>query len=336
MKKCVLLVNVGTPDKADKKSIGKYLHQFLGDARVLTVNVFARKLLVNLIIVPFRSPKSAKLYQRIWTAEGSPLMVNSQKLRNKLQNRLGNEFTVHTLMRYGNPNLQDFIKTFDDKIHSELIVVPMFPQYASSTVGTILESIFKHLSEKIFIPKIRTIQNFYNKDFFINSFVENIHQFDIEKYDRVLFSFHGLPDSHTEAAHKGETCEKYQCEKGINSENRNCYRAQAYETARLIAQKLSLKPEKITVCFQSRFSDKWLSPFTDKVLIDSAKSGEKRILVISPAFTADCLETIFEIGIEYKELFEHHGGKQLDLVPSLNDSDLWANGLADEISNKNL
>jgi ferrochelatase len=334
MQKCVLLINVGTPDKPDAKSVGRYLRRFLGDGRVLTMNSFVRKLLVNLIIVPFRSPKSAKLYQRIWTSEGSPLIVNSEKFRIKIQNRLGDEFAVFSLMRYGNPNLRQFIEKSDDKKYSELIVVPMFPQYASSTTGTVLELIFKELAKKTFIPKIRTIQNFYNKDYFVNAFAENIRKFDINNYDRVLFSFHGLPDSHVETAHNRKSCENYGCKTEINSENRNCYRAQSVETARLIAEKLLLKPDKYTVCFQSRFSKKWLSPFTDKVLIESAKSDEKRILVVSPAFIADCLETVSEIGIEYKELFKQYGGKILDLVPSLNDSDLWVEGLAAEIRGK--
>ncbi len=333
MKKCVLLINVGTPDKPDSKSVGKYLRQFLGDSRVLTMNVLARKLLVNLIIVPFRSPKSAKLYRKIWTSEGSPLIINSRQLRDKVQNILGDDFAVFSLMRYGNPNLQEFLKSYDTKKYSELIVVPLFPQYASSTSGTVLELIFHELSKKTFIPKISTLSEFYNRDFYIDAFVENIRQFEIQNYELILFSFHGLPDSHVDAAHRGETCKKKICEKEINSENRNCYRAQAYETVRLIAEKLQLKSEKYTVCFQSRFSKKWLSPFTDKVLIDAAHSGIKKILIVSPAFTTDCLETVSEIGIEYSALFKAQGGTQLDLVPSLNDSPVWTKGLALEIYN---
>jgi len=328
MKTGVLLIQLGTPDSPSVKDVRKYLSEFLNDPRVIDFPAVARFFLVNGIIVPFRAPKSAKIYQQLWTKDGSPLLLYSQSLRKKLQESFGNEADVCLAMRYGNPGMENVLEEMRKKNYSRIVLLPLFPQYASATAGSAIEKAMKIISKWWVIPKIRTISQFYGDEGFTNCFVEKGKQFNLNDFDNVLFSYHGLPIRQVDKVHvDGKPCAEHNCENEITEENKFCYKAACYATTRLIAEKLNLPKEKYTVCFQSRLDKKWLEPFADKTVIELAKKGAKKLLVFSPAFVADCLETIIEIGHEYHQLFTKHGGEKLQLVESLNDSDMWVEAL---------
>jgi len=327
-KTAVILSNTGTPQGTSVPSVRRYLKEFLGDGRVITIPTLLRKVLVNGIIVPFRAPRSAKLYEKVWTAVGSPLLVHTQKLQNKLQAKLGDEYEVILGMRYGNPSLKSALQKVQRKQFEKVILLPMFPQYASSTTGTIKELAHRELSGWNNIPVLKTIGQFYHEEGFIACFATNIEKKNPQEYDHVIFSYHGLPLRHVNATHQGKDCSHFNCTTEVNEHNAFCYRAACYATTRLLAEKLKLNPEDYTVCFQSRFSKSWLSPFADEVIKEKAKQGVKKLLVVSPSFLTDCLETIVEIGDEYKEIFLKNGGVKFDWVHSLNDNDNWAEFLA--------
>lgn len=207
--------------------------------------------------------------------------------------------------------------------YKKIIVVPMFPQYASASTGSAHDEVMRIVRQWWVIPEIRFVNQYYSHPAFIDAFVERGKQYDHKSYDHVLFSYHGLPERQVEKVHLRGTCADNDCVNSINEENKYCYRATCYATTRLLAQRLAIPKEKYTVCFQSRLDQKWLHPFSDKVVEECARKGMKRILVFSPAFTADCLETIIEIGDEYQHLFKQNGGEKVQLVESLNDHPLW-------------
>lgn len=331
-KTAVILSNTGTPDQTSVQAVRKYLKEFLGDGRVITMPTLLRKLLVNGIIVPFRAPKSARLYKTIWTALGSPLLVHSKKLQNKLQVKLGDEYEVMLGMRYGNPSLKSALQKVQRKQFEKVVLLPMFPQYASSTTGTIMQLAHRELSGWNNIPALKSIGQFYHEPGFIACFATNIGEKNPHKYDHIIFSYHGLPLRHVNATHQGKDCSHFKCATELNEHNVFCYRAACYATTRLLAEKLGLQSDQYTVCFQSRFSQNWLSPFADQVIKEKAKQGVKKMLMVSPSFVTDCLETIFEIGHEYKEIFLKNGGEKFDWVRSLNDNDKWVNFLADKVN----
>lgn len=319
----VLLINLGTPDSPSTGDVRSYLSQFLNDPRVIDVFWLWRKILVNLIIVPFRAPKSAKIYQKLWTAQGSPLLYYSLQVRNLLQNELGSQYEVYLAMRYKNPSIPDVLESMRQKNFSRIIVLPLFPQYASASTGSALDEVMRVLRTWWVIPEVKLICQYYDHPAFISAIVERGRLYNIDEFDHVLFSYHGLPERQVDKVHPGGSCADYNCENEITAENKFCYKAASYATTRLIAAQLNLSKDKYTVCFQSRLNKKWLRPFSDEVVESCAKKGMKKILVFSPAFTADCLETIIEIGDEYQEIFKTYGGEKVQLVESLNDHPLW-------------
>ncbi|PKL85596.1 MAG: ferrochelatase [Ignavibacteriae bacterium HGW-Ignavibacteriae-1] len=322
-KKAVVLVNVGTPDSTKVSDVAKYLHEFLGDGRVIDLPWLSRKLLVNFIIVPFRSPKSSKLYKKVWDEKGSPLLYLTENLADKLRQELGETYDVHIGMRYQNPSLEKLIKSNKFQKYSEVIFIPLFPQYASSTTGTVIELIYKSLANRDVIPKINVISQFYDHPEFINCFADNISKFNVNEYDFVIFTYHGLPLSHINRVHPEILESSCNCQNEFPEHGQYCYKACCFETTRLLLKKTGIAPEKSITSFQSRLTNKWLKPFSDEVIIEYAKQGKKRGLIVAPSFTTDCLETIVELGIDYDELFQSHGGEKLDMVPSLNDNDLF-------------
>lgn len=322
-KTAVLLINLGTPDSPGVSDVRTYLTQFLNDPRVIDIPWLWRKILVNLIIVPFRAPKSATIYRKLWTPEGSPLLYYSVKVQKLLQDALGGKYDVHLAMRYKNPSLPDVLAEMRKRAYDEIVVLPMFPQYASSSTGSALEEVMRIVKEWWVIPEIRFISQYCVHPAFIDALVARGQSYDATRFDHVLFSYHGLPERQVDKVHVKGTCADYHCENELNDENRYCYRAACYATTRALAARLQIPPEKYTVCFQSRLDQKWLKPFSDDIVRACAKKGMKRILVFSPAFTADCLETIVEIGMEYQEIFREHGGEKLQLVESLNDHPRW-------------
>lgn len=319
----VLLVNLGTPDSPKPKDVGPYLSQFLNDPRVIDIPWLLRKILVNLIIVPFRTRKSAKVYQELWTADGSPLLIYSNKAKDLLQQELGDGYDVYLAMRYKNPSIPDVLEQMKKKNYGKIIVLPMFPQYASASTGSALEEVMRVVMKWWVIPELSMISQYFDHPTYIEAFVERGKKYPFQEYDHVLFSYHGLPQRQLDKVYNEGLCDDRDCEHELTDENHYCYKATCYSTSRAIAAKLGIPQEKYTVCFQSRLDNGWVKPYSDEVVRECAKKGMKKILVFSPAFTADCLETIIEIGEEYQEIFEEHGGEKVQLVESLNDHPLW-------------
>jgi protoporphyrin/coproporphyrin ferrochelatase len=328
----VLLIQLGTPDSPSVSDVRKYLSEFLNDPRVIDIPYLLRKFLVNIIIVPFRAPKSAKLYKQLWTDKGSPLLFYSESLKEKLQSALGSSFEVELAMRYQNPSIDAVLDKMKEKGYKRIIILPLFPQYASASSGSAIEKALKIIKQWWVIPELKIISQFYNNKDYINSVVAQGQKYNPTDYDHVLFSYHGLPVRQVDKVYTdGKPCADHNCENEINESNQFCYKAACYATTRLLAEKLNIPQEKYTVCFQSRLNKKWLEPFSDKVIIEYAKKGTKKLLVFSPAFVADCLETIVEIGQDYSLLFKENGGNHLQLVESLNDNPHWVNALKNMI-----
>jgi ferrochelatase len=331
MKKALLIINLGTPNKPSYFSVFKYLRQFLMDGRVINVNPILRFLLVNFVICPLRSFSSTKIYKKVWNKDtGSPLLFNTKKLSEKLKLKLP-KYDVDYAMRYQNPSIEDVLKKMLLKNPDEIIILPLFPHYAAATTGSVYEEVSRIISKQWVVPKVKFINQFYDNDKFLDAWIEKANDFNIEEYDKIIFSYHGIPNSHVDNVYENSVCSDHDCELKITENNKFCYKATTYETTKLLASKLNLDKDKYIVTFQSRLTNKWLTPFTDEVLKSMPSVGNKNILVFSPAFTADCLETIIEIGDEYQELFQECGGDKLDYVRSLNYSDLWADAIIDII-----
>jgi ferrochelatase len=325
MKTGVLLINLGTPDSPSVKDVRHYLTQFLNDPRVIDISPVGRFMLVNGIIVPFRAPKSAKLYQHIWTKEGSPLLIHGMKVKALLQQSLGDQFVVELGMRYRNPSLESALDKLRQERVEQIVMIPLYPQYASSSTGSSVEEALRLLQKWEVTPSLRIISKFYDRPGFIHACVDVAKKYDLTKYDHILFSYHGLPERHIRkgSEHYGGDCKLGSCCDVIGKNNAYCYRAACFETTRQLVSKLGIKEGTYTTTFQSRLDDKWIKPYSDKIIVELAQKGMKRMLVFSPAFVADCLETLYEIGTEYNELFREHGGEQIDLVESLNENPLW-------------
>ena len=337
-KTAVLLIQLGTPDSPKTSDVRRYLSEFLNDPRVIDLPWLARKLLVNGIIVPFRAPKSAKIYKELWDlGKGqSPLLVHTQKVQEKLKVRLkSSNVDVYMAMRYQNPSMADVMEEMRALHYDHVIVLPLFPQYASASSGSAIERAMKIMSTWWTTPEISIINQFWDNSGYIDSIVERSKAFNLKDYDHILFSYHGLPEKHVDKVYEGDNlCSEAPCETEINDKNSMCYKATSYATTRLIADKLGLKEEDYTVCFQSRLDKKWLTPFSDKVVEEQGRRGAKKLLAFSPAFVADCLETVIEIGHEYQDIFEEHGGEKIQLVPSSNDHERFIDGLEEIIRKK--
>jgi len=343
LKTAVLIINLGTPDSPSVPDVRRYLREFLMDGRVIDVPFWRRFFLVNFVIAPFRAPESSKGYQQLWTAEGSPLKVHGQKLEALLDKELGEDYVVRLAMRYQSPSIKSVLSGFENKGFKRLVIIPLYPQYASSSTGSTIEEVMKVVKKWEIIPEISFVSQFFDHPLFIKSFAEigkkyisqNVIPANVGigrhaqllagiRYDHYLFSYHGLPERQILKASCGNYCRLGDCCSVYHSKNQYCYRAQCFETTRLLAQELGIKNEQYTICFQSRLGkDPWIKPYTDEVIKDLAKRGIKRVLVFSPAFVADCLETTVEIGHEYKKLFLDHGGQDWQLVESLNAHPFW-------------
>ncbi|MGY4386677.1 ferrochelatase [Pedobacter sp. UYP24] len=331
-KKGVLLVNLGTPDSPEVADVRKYLDQFLMDERVIDINAFKRTLLVKGIIVPFRSPKTSKLYKEIWDENGSPLLYYSRIQAALLQEKLGADYHVELAMRYQNPSILSALEKMKAGLVESIKVIPMFPQYASASTGSVIQHVMDLVSKWATVPAISFVNSFYSNELIIETFAENAVKYDPSSYDHILFSFHGLPERQLlKCDHTGHYCLKSDgCCLSINDTNKFCYSAQGHHTAKLIADKLNIPASNYTVCFQSRLGkEPWVQPYTTDVLKKLAAEGKKRLLVFSPAFVADCLETLYEITVEYHEEFKALGGEEVQLVESLNDHPKFIQALAE-------
>ncbi len=322
----LLLINLGTPDAPTPEAVRRYLREFLSDPRVIDIRPAARWLLLNLVILPFRPAKSAHAYQKIWTAEGSPLLLHSQQLAARVQARLGDRWAVELGMRYGAPSIASALERLKQRGAERLVLFPLYPQYTSAANGSSLEEAFRHLSRAPVVPPVLTMDAFYDDPGFLDAFAERGRAvLEPNRPDHVLFSFHGVPERQVAAtAEPGHCFRSESCCAQITAANRNCYRAQSFATARLLASRLQLAPGSWSVSFQSRLGrTPWIRPYTDEVLPELARKGVKRVAVFSPAFVADCLETLEELAIRAREDFIAAGGEELWLVPSLNASDTW-------------
>lgn len=326
-KKGVLLINLGTPDSPSVPDVRRYLVEFLTDKRVIDIPGWRRQLLVRGIIAPFRAPNSARLYREIWDHQtGSPLLHYSLIQQRLLQERLGDEYHVELAMRYQNPSIASALAKLKPMNLESIRVVPLFPQYASASTGSVIDKVMELMRTWHTFPEVSFVNDFYDHPLMIEVFVEHALKHRPDTFDHILFSYHGLPvrqldDVGVSGTH---TCEKAGCRQHIGAHNRYCYLAQCHATTRLIADRLAVKPGDYTVCFQSRLGKTpWIQPYTSDVLKQLAAKGKKRLLVFSPAFVADCLETLYEIGTEYATEFKALGGEKVQLVESLNDNPKW-------------
>ena len=327
----LLLVNLGTPDDPSPKSVRRYLREFLADPRVLDINALGRWALLNLIILPFRPRKSAEAYQKIWTTRGSPLLTNSEDLVVAVRERLGTSWAVELGMRYQNPSLAAAMEKLRAAGADRIVVFPLYPQYSASSTGSSVEEIFRLASQPWVTPTLSFVEPFFDDPGFIEAFaVQGQPILTAERPDHVLFSFHGLPERHMRKADAtgGHCLAGADCCARMVTANRHCYRAQCFATARALAKRLSLPDGGWSISFQSRLGrTPWIEPHTDVVLTKLAQGGTKRIVVFSPAFVADCLETLEEIGMRGQHDFVAAGGERLTLVPSLNASPMWADAV---------
>jgi ferrochelatase len=330
-KKGVLLINLGTPDSPSTADVRKYLREFLMDPRVIDINPISRTLLVKGIIAPTRGPKSAKLYQKIWHDKtGSPLLHYSKLQKNLLQERLGDGYMVELAMRYQSPSIESALARLKTALVDDIQVIPLFPQYASASTGSVYDKVMGLIAKWPTSPNISFINSFHDNELMIAAFADNAWKYNPDSFDHILFSFHGLPQRQLiKSDHTHKHCLKADdCCQTITDVNKFCYSAQSHHTARLIAEKLNIPKEKYTICFQSRLGrDPWVQPYTSEIVAKLAKEGKKRLLVFCPAFVADCLETVYEVTVEYGDEFKALGGQNVPLVESLNDSKLWIDAL---------
>ncbi len=314
----VLLINLGTPDSTSWFDIRKYLKEFLSDKRVIEVNPFFWKIILNLFILTFRPSKTAKAYKEIWMKDLniSPLKyfteMQTKKLRNKIEN---DKIIVDYAMRYGNPSINLKIKKLQEEGCENLIVLPLYPQYAAPTTATVCDEVYRSLMKMRWQPSLQIVSHYESDPMYIDALVNSINKKLSEidwKPDIIIASYHGIPQKYFE---KGDP---YQC--------------YCQKTSRLITEKFNKIPIKTT--FQSRFGpQEWLKPYTDKTFEELPKEGKKKILVICPGFSSDCVETLEEILIQGKESFIKSGGENFDLIPCLNDNDDHINLLNRLVSN---
>jgi protoporphyrin/coproporphyrin ferrochelatase len=325
----ILLINLGTPDAPDPGPVRRYLREFLSDPRVIDINPIGRALLLNLIILPFRPKRSAAAYRQIWTAEGSPLLIHSVALAAALRERMP-EHPIELAMRYGNPAIEPALERLRERSCDRIVVVPLYPHYASSSTGSSVEKVYRIAAKLWNTPYITVVPPFYEHPAFIGAFAAvGRSQLDALAPDHVLFSFHGLPERHVIASSDPKLCVvKPDCCDRLVDGNRNCYRAQCFATARALAAKLGLASDAWTISFQSRLGrTPWIKPYTDVVIPALAKQGVRKLAVFCPAFVADCLETLEEIGIRARADFQAAGGERLELMTSLNDEPVWVEAL---------
>lgn len=328
--KGVLLVNLGSPDSTKPKDVKKYLDEFLMDPRVIDVPRWARILIVRGIILNTRPKKSAAAYEKIWWEEGSPLIVISKRLQKKVQEKIS--IPVALAMRYGSMTLQNGLQELADKEVDEVLVIPLYPQFAMATTETINVKIGE--LQKHYFPQmeITYYPAFYNNPGYIEILSESISEaLQNIDYEHLLFSYHGVPERHIKKRDvtKGHCKINDSCCITSSPAHQFCYRHQCFETTRLVAEKLNLKEVTYSTSFQSRLGfDPWLQPYTDRTIERMGIAGIKKLAIVTPAFVSDCLETLEEIAMEGEEIFHETGGKEFITVPCLNDRDDFASLIA--------
>ncbi|STX28127.1 ferrochelatase [Legionella beliardensis] len=323
MKNGLLLINLGTPNSPNTTDVRRYLREFLADKRVINLSAPLRYLLLYLFILPFRPKQSAHAYQAIWTEEGSPLLINHQRLMAKLKTKL-NYTQVALAMQYGKPSINEALEELQQCTH--LTILPLYPQYSSAATGAALEKTLKLLAKNPTHPSLQVISDFYCHPSFITAQAALIKP-HINNHDYILFSYHGIPERHLTAIGCQSICKTCPPAKLANPV---CYKAQCQQTTQELVQALSLPADKFSMAFQSRLGKTpWIKPYTDYVLSELRSQGVKRLAVVCPSFVADCLETLEEIGIRAREQWLAAGGEVFTLIPCLNDSEQWAEAIMD-------
>ena len=321
--KGILLVNLGSPKSTRVEDVKEYLDEFLMDEKVIDCRWFFRSLLVQGIILRTRPAKSAEAYKTVWTDEGSPLIVITRQIQQKLQKLV--DIPVEIGMRYSEPSIESGIRSLTEKGVTEIVLFPLYPQYAMSTTETVVDKA-EEVRKKHF-PNVRIsyVQPFYNRDIYIDCLAESIREKLPENYDALQFSYHGVPERHIYKTDPTNTCNLNDCcSRAENPSHQFCYRHQCYKTTELVIGKLHIPREKTVVSFQSRLGkDKWMEPYTDETLEALPKKGVKNLAIVCPAFVSDCLETLEEISVEGRDEFLHAGGENFHYIPCLNDEDRW-------------
>jgi protoporphyrin/coproporphyrin ferrochelatase len=312
----VLLANLGTPDAPDTPSLRRYLREFLLDPRVIELPRLLWWTILHLAVLPTRPAKSAALYRKVWTPEGSPLLVISRRqtavLQEILRREVGNPLHVALAMRYGNPSVRAALRELEEKGCRRILVLPLYPQYAAVTVGSTFDAVADELKGWRWVPEIRTVNGYHDDPGYIRALAASIREAwtDGGPGERLLFSFHGIPQRYFDAG------DPYFC--------------QCHKLARLTAEELGLPRERWQVSFQSLFGkEEWLKPYTDKTVEGMARSGIRAIDVICPGFSADCLETLEEMDEQNREIFLHAGGERFRYIPCLNDRPDHMRAIAD-------
>lgn len=322
----VLLLNLGSPDSTSVPDVKRYLREFLGDERVIDrpANSLLRRLLVHGIIIPFRAKNSAHAYSTVWTVEGSPLIVTSRHTQTKLQARL--ELPVELAMNYGNPSIPDVLRRLATQGIDRVLLFPQYPHYAMSSWETVVAKVHREAAKLAPDLKIECVQPYYGDADYIDALVASARPYLDQPHDHLLFSYHGIPVRHLTKADSSQAhCQVVaDCCHTCSPAHATCYKAQVTRTTQLFAQKAGLDPAKWSVSFQSRIAgEPWISPYTDHLFAELPKLGKKRLLVITPAFITDCLETLEEIRVRGAEDFSAAGGEWFSAIPCLNDQPVW-------------
>jgi ferrochelatase len=331
-KSAVLLLNLGSPDSTSVDDVRRYLKEFLGDERVIDkpANAFLRGLLVNQIICRFRAPKSAHAYQSIWTPEGSPLILTSKRVQSLVQAKLP-EAPIALAMNYGSPSIPDVLRELAAKGVTRLLLFPQYPHYAMSSWETVVVKTQREAARLAPGMKIECVQPYYADDDYISALVASVRPYLAQPHDHLLFSYHGIPVRHlTKADSSRAHCQVVaDCCNTCSPVHATCYKAQVTRTTQAFAAKAGLDPAKWSISFQSRLvGEPWLAPYTDAEFERLPKEGKKRLLVITPAFVTDCLETLEEIRVEGAGDFKAAGGAEFTHIPCLNDQPVWIDVLA--------
>ncbi len=327
----VLLLQLGTPDSTSVSDVRKYLRAFLSDPRVLDMPAPARALLLNAVILPFRPRKSAEAYEKIWTDEGSPLTIHTDALTRRVQVLLGERYRVVFGMRYQNPSIDTAVGELAAAGCDEIVVLPLFPQYASAAGGSATQRALEVIGSRRNVPEVRSLGPFYDHPGFLRAAAEVARPLlDGFGADHVLFSYHGLPEKQVKKSDPSGTwclASASCCDRTPPSSF--CYRAQCFATTRGLVAELGLAPGTYSTTFQSRLAgQKWIEPYTDKQIPRLHRQGVRRLAVFTPSFTADCLETLEEIGIRLRAQWEGLGGEEMVLVPCVNAHETWAETVA--------
>lgn len=333
-------MNLGTPAEPTAKGLRDFYKYFFSDPYVFDMNPVGRWLLRNLIILPFRAPKTAKDYATIWMDEGSPLKVYADRLQASVQdayNSAGEDVLVLNGMAYSQPFISEAMAELESKGRDEILVLPLFPQYSTATTASVFHEVRQEAAKWKTAPKLQFIDDLYAEPAFVRAWADligkHLHE---EQVDHVVFSYHGLPESTIKKADSEGVCGFGSCCEQITEKNRLCYRAQCIATTKNVVGALGWSEDRYSIAFQSRFGRQaWIQPYLDEHLEKLLEAGHKKIAVVTPSFVSDCLETIHEIGIEYREQFMEGGGEAFQLVPNLNDEPVWFSSVY-EISQQHL